>query len=96
MKVVLGVYGETLADSVFMRPSEHSTLMEFFPSGIFNRDAEISAHSLGVRYMGWWNDQYALLLCVSILVSLILFSGSFKVIVFLQSLRDMMKMRNSG
>lgn len=94
MKVVLGVYGESLADSVFMRPSEHSTLMEFFPSGVFNRDTEISAHSLGVRYIGWWNDQYALPLCVFILISLILFSGSFKVIVFHQSLQEVIKMRN--
>ncbi|KAJ8589367.1 hypothetical protein M405DRAFT_738703 [Rhizopogon salebrosus TDB-379] len=55
--VVLGVYGESLADSVFMRPSGHSTLMEFFPSGVFNRNTEIAAHSLGLRYIGWWNDQ---------------------------------------
>jgi hypothetical protein len=45
---------------VFMRPSGHSTIMEFFPSGVFYRDTEISATSLGIHYTSWWNDQYAL------------------------------------
>jgi hypothetical protein len=76
-KVVLGVYGESLADSVFMRPSGHSTLMEFFPSGVFNRNTEIAAHSLGLRYIGWWNDQYVLpYLMYFPFIFFILFSGS--------------------
>jgi hypothetical protein len=65
MKVVMGVYGDSLADSVFMRPSGHSTLMEFFPSGFFTRDAETAVRSLGIRYIAWWNDQYALSLYFS-------------------------------
>jgi hypothetical protein len=55
--VVMGVYGDSLADSVFMRPSGHSTLMEFFPSGFFTRDAETAVRSLGIRYIAWWNDR---------------------------------------
>lgn len=55
--IVLGVYGDSLADSVFMRPSGHSTLMEFFPSDVFTRDAETSVRSLGISYIAWWNDR---------------------------------------
>ncbi|KAG1748268.1 uncharacterized protein EDB91DRAFT_1047900 [Suillus paluster] len=55
--VVLGVYGDSLADSVFMRPSGHSTLMEFFPLDVFTRDAETSVRSLGIHYIAWWNDR---------------------------------------
>ncbi|KAG1823595.1 uncharacterized protein BJ212DRAFT_693220 [Suillus subaureus] len=55
--VVLGVYGDSLADSVFMRPSGHSALMEFFPSDVFTRDAETAVRSLGIRYIAWWNDR---------------------------------------
>src|SRR6267154_6290587 len=58
MKVVLGVYGDSLADSVFLRPSGHSTVMEFFPSGVFTREAEMSVRSLGIHYIAWWNHQY--------------------------------------
>ncbi|KAG1876334.1 hypothetical protein F4604DRAFT_2006644 [Suillus subluteus] len=55
--VVLGIYGDSLADSVFMRPSEHSAVMEFFPSDVFTRDAETAVRSLGIRYIAWWNDR---------------------------------------
>ncbi|KAG2124454.1 hypothetical protein DEU56DRAFT_827468 [Suillus clintonianus] len=55
--VILGVYGDSLADSVFMRPSGHSILMEFFPSDVFTRDAETAVRSLGIDYMAWWNDR---------------------------------------
>lgn len=55
--VILGVYGNSLADSVFMRPSGHSTVMEFFPENVFTRDAETAVRSLGIHYMAWWNDR---------------------------------------
>jgi len=61
----MGVYGDSLADSVFMRPSGHSTLMEFFPSDVFIRDAETAIRSLGIRYIAWWNDQYGSVLIFS-------------------------------
>jgi hypothetical protein len=59
---VLGVHGYTLLDSIFMKPSEQSTLMEIFPSGIFTRDREVFARALGMRYVAWWNDQLAVFL----------------------------------
>lgn len=55
--IILGVYGDSLADSLFMRPSGHSALMEFFPSDVFTRDAETAVRSLGVHYIAWWNDR---------------------------------------
>lgn len=55
--IVVGVHGNNLADSYFMKPSLHTTLMEFFPSGYFSRDQELPARSLGTRYVAWWNEQ---------------------------------------
>ncbi|KDQ58697.1 hypothetical protein JAAARDRAFT_128853 [Jaapia argillacea MUCL 33604] len=54
--IVLGVYGESLVDTVFMRPSQRATIMEFFPSGTYIRDRQIPARSLGIKYMAWWNN----------------------------------------
>lgn len=56
-QVVIGVYGTNLADSYFMKPSPHTMLMEFFPAGHFSRDRELPAHSLGIRYIAWWNER---------------------------------------
>ncbi|KAG1833257.1 hypothetical protein DFJ58DRAFT_228111 [Suillus subalutaceus] len=55
--VILGVCGDSLADSVFMRPSQHSALIEFFPPDVFTRDTETAVRSLGIRYIAWWNDR---------------------------------------
>ncbi|KAF9219516.1 hypothetical protein BS17DRAFT_420472 [Gyrodon lividus] len=52
--ILIGVYGDHLADSLYMAPSSHSTLMEIFPPGTFVRDAEISVNSLGINYLAWW------------------------------------------
>ncbi|KAF9239881.1 hypothetical protein BU15DRAFT_87881 [Melanogaster broomeanus] len=54
---LIGVHGEHLADSVYMVPSSHSSLMEIFPEGIFTRDAEISMTALGISYFAWWKAQ---------------------------------------
>jgi hypothetical protein len=54
---VLGVTGDSLTDGVYMRPSPHATLMEFFPPSIFIRDMETPTRTLGVNYMAWWKDQ---------------------------------------
>lgn len=56
-QVVVGVYGANLADSYFMKPSPHTILMEFFPTGHFSRDQELPARSLGIRYVAWWNER---------------------------------------
>jgi hypothetical protein len=56
-KIVLGVTGDALTDGVYMRPSPHATLMEFFPPSIFMHDMEIPTRTLGVSYMAWWKDQ---------------------------------------
>ena len=33
-------------------------LMEFFPPGIFIPDQEFAVRSLGMHYVGWWNERY--------------------------------------
>ncbi|KIJ59389.1 hypothetical protein HYDPIDRAFT_118615 [Hydnomerulius pinastri MD-312] len=55
--ILIGLYGDHLADSVYMAPSAHSTLMEIFPPGTFTHDAEISVKSLGINYFAWWKAQ---------------------------------------
>ncbi|KAI0064387.1 hypothetical protein BV25DRAFT_1898814 [Artomyces pyxidatus] len=55
--MVLGVYGEHLSDSVFMKPSPHAMLIELFPSGAFTRDWEIVVRSMGIRYVGFQGEQ---------------------------------------
>jgi hypothetical protein len=55
--VVLGVHGNELLDSMFMKPSPHATLMEFFPTGTFTRDEELVVHSRGINYVAWWHDR---------------------------------------
>ena len=32
-------------------------LMEFFPPGVFVPDQEFAIRSLGMRYVGWWNER---------------------------------------
>ncbi|TFK49178.1 hypothetical protein OE88DRAFT_1703601 [Heliocybe sulcata] len=55
--ILLSVYGDHLSDAIFMQPSAHATLMEFFPPDVFTRDRELPATSIGVQYMAWWNDR---------------------------------------
>jgi hypothetical protein len=51
--VVLSVFGDHLADAVFMKRSARSTFMEVFPSGEFNRNWETVVRSMGIRYVAW-------------------------------------------
>jgi len=55
--VVLGVYGEHLFDSIYMKRSSRSTVMEFWPAGTFTRDVELPATSTGLNYVAWWSDK---------------------------------------
>jgi len=55
--VVLGVYGEHLSDSIYMKSSPRSTVMEFWPAGTFTRDTELPATSTGLNYVAWWSDK---------------------------------------
>jgi len=58
--IVLSVFGEHVADAVFMRRRPQSTLMEFFPPNVFNRDWETVVHSMGIRYVAWQgNEKYS-------------------------------------
>lgn len=68
-QILLGAFGHSLADSMFLpaplpisqsgeQPSTQAPLvMEFFPSGSFLRDREFAARTLGMRYMAWWEDR---------------------------------------
>jgi len=58
--IVLSVFGEHVADAVFMRRRPQSTLMEFFPPNAFNRDWETVVSSMGIRYVAWQgNNKYS-------------------------------------
>jgi hypothetical protein len=58
--VVLSVFGDHLADAVFMTRSPRSTFMEVFPAGEFNRNWETVVTSMGIRYVAWQGKQYVL------------------------------------
>lgn len=55
--VVLSMYGDHVADAVFMKRGPQSTLMEFFPPDVFNRDWETVVQSMGIRYIAWQGNQ---------------------------------------
>ncbi|KAI9458661.1 hypothetical protein BJY52DRAFT_417653 [Lactarius psammicola] len=55
--IVLSVFGEHVADAVFMKRGLQSALMEFFPPNVFNRDWETVVQSMGIRYVAWQGNQ---------------------------------------
>ncbi|KAM6503476.1 hypothetical protein JOM56_000419 [Amanita muscaria] len=55
--IVLGVYGDHLFDSMFMKRSPESTLMELFPDATFVRDRELAARSIGLQYIALAGDR---------------------------------------
>ncbi|KAH0835907.1 hypothetical protein J3R83DRAFT_9802 [Lanmaoa asiatica] len=56
--IVIGVYGDHMADCVYIPPSSRATVMEMFPLGVFIRDVEISVGALDeVRYFAWWQER---------------------------------------
>ena len=57
LQVVLGVHGGHMMDSVFMRPTPRSTVMEVFPTDKYAKDQELVAQSLGLRYTAWWGSR---------------------------------------
>ncbi|KAI6046350.1 hypothetical protein EDC04DRAFT_2630162 [Pisolithus marmoratus] len=54
--IMMGVHGNGLTSLVWMRPSKHRTLMEFYYPGGFTPDYQYTALSLGVNYYGWWDN----------------------------------------
>jgi hypothetical protein len=54
---VLSVFGDHLADTVFMKRTPQSTLIEFFPPGEFNQNWETVVRSMGIRYVAWQGNQ---------------------------------------
>jgi len=55
--VIMGVYGSNLFETVYMKPSPHTLVMEFFPDGVFTKDVEVVAGALGFDYLAWWGDR---------------------------------------
>jgi hypothetical protein len=64
---VLSVYGDHLADAMFMRRTPQSALMELFPPSEFNRDWETVVRTMGIRYVAWQGNQYVFFLSLSLL-----------------------------
>jgi len=55
--VVLSVFGDHLADAMFMKRTPRSTFMEVFPPSDFNRNWETVVRSMGIRYVAWQGKQ---------------------------------------
>jgi hypothetical protein len=55
--IVLSVYGDHLADAMFMRRTPQSALMEIFPPNAFNRDWETVVRTMGIHYVAWQGNQ---------------------------------------
>ncbi|TFK26554.1 hypothetical protein FA15DRAFT_667237 [Coprinopsis marcescibilis] len=55
--IVLGVHGDHLLDSIWMRPSSKATLMELFPENDFVLTRELAARSIGINYVAWWGNK---------------------------------------
>ncbi|KAF8348685.1 hypothetical protein F5887DRAFT_1249702 [Amanita rubescens] len=55
--VVLGVHGDHLFDSMFMKQSSKSTLVELFPGDTFVRDRALAAQSIGLQYIAMGRDR---------------------------------------
>lgn len=54
--VMMGVHGNGLTALLWMRPTDRSTVVEFFfPTG-FAFDYQYTAHALGIKHYGVWND----------------------------------------
>jgi hypothetical protein len=51
------VYGDHLADAMFMRRTPQSALIEFFPPDEFNRNWETVVRTMGIRYVAWQGNQ---------------------------------------
>jgi hypothetical protein len=54
--IVLGTHGDHLLDSIYLRPSQHSTVMEFFPPQGFSSKVQEFIKEAGYRYIAWQND----------------------------------------
>lgn len=52
--VVIGVYGDHMAESVYVPPSTRATVLEMFSPGVFLKDVAVSVGALDVRYVAWW------------------------------------------
>ncbi|KAI0287548.1 hypothetical protein BC826DRAFT_1108391 [Russula brevipes] len=55
--IVLSVFGDHLADAVFMKRTPQTTLIEIFPPGEFNQNWETVVRSMGIRYIAWQGNQ---------------------------------------
>lgn len=53
---MMGVHGNGMTSLVWMKPSRHSTVMEFYIPGGFTTDYQYTAYALGITYYGWWGN----------------------------------------
>lgn len=54
--IMMGVHGNGMTSLVWMKPSRHSTVMEFYIPGGFTTDYQYTAYALGITYYGWWGN----------------------------------------
>ena len=56
----MGVHGNGLTSLVWMKPTQRSTVIEFFFPGGFAHDYEYTSRALGMVHYGFWNDRCVL------------------------------------
>ncbi|KAL4064269.1 hypothetical protein V8B97DRAFT_1875995 [Scleroderma yunnanense] len=54
--IMMGVHGNGMTSLVWMKPSPHTTVMEFYIPGGFTSDYQYTAYALGITYYGWWGN----------------------------------------
>ncbi|KZP22516.1 hypothetical protein FIBSPDRAFT_1043561 [Athelia psychrophila] len=55
--IMMGVHGNGLTSLVWMKPTQRSTVIEFFFPGGFAYDYEYTTRALGMVHYGFWNDK---------------------------------------
>ncbi|KAJ7599040.1 hypothetical protein C8J56DRAFT_180699 [Mycena floridula] len=55
--IVIGVQNDELLDAIYVKPSPHATVMEFFAPDTFCRDRQLVADALHINYLAWWKSR---------------------------------------
>lgn len=55
---MMGVHGNGLTSLLWMKPTQRSTVMEFFFPGGFAMDYEWTTRALGMVHYGFWGNEY--------------------------------------
>jgi hypothetical protein len=57
---MMGVHGNGLTSLIWMKPTQKSTVIEFFFPGGFAQDYEFTTRALGMVHYGFWGSQFVI------------------------------------